>query len=388
MKEEPGRDWCFFRNEACHKLGDFSNSRVAPSKKVFYSYSTKRRDAGIIKKHVERILRNKGFELITFESRVIPSTSYYCENICSLIRESAFVVSDVSPADGVFFPNVVFEVGLAGGCGKPIILVASIDAHSALDRLKEVWPTNLLGVQFFEYPLDFHSVGDSYSEFEKAVVEVEKKLLYIPAFSMIGSVAEINDFHIKLEGLKSERYILGRYPLSIMRTSRMANEVAQQCYGGSFETGDIPGYIDAIEERRRLFDEQLEGGMLCREIYVKNDFLQYFKGGETRTHEDPPVEVNERLQRLKVVCNYGNYEIGLLDMKAPRCFLAKKNYCVYIFSESRYYKSFPGEIISSRNDIVSAHIKFHDELWEQISNKAKDKATIIKEAKDAVASRG
>jgi hypothetical protein len=385
MKKNSAPKWCFFRNESCNKLGGFSSPQIAPSKNVFYSYSTKRRDADIIKGHVERILHDKEFKLITFESKMIPSTSYYCENICSLIHESAFIIADISPADGVFFPNVLFEVGLAGGCGKPIILIASVAAHPTLEKLKEVWPTNLAGVQFFEYPRDFHSTEEKHSEFEETIVELSKKLLYIPAFAILKDVNEINDFHIKLEGIKSNRYLLGRYPLSIMRKSKMSLEVATQCYKDSFEPGDIPKYITAIEKRQKLFDDKLKQGVLCREIYVKNDFLNYFTVGRTRTHENPVEEVRERLEKLNQICRYKNYEIGLLDTKAPRYFLAKENYCVYIFSESRYYKKFPGEIISSRNDIVNAHIEFHNDLWTQINDKDKDKDEIIKQAERSFA---
>lgn len=387
MKQKSPQKWCFFRNESCNKLGGFSSPQIAPSTNVFYSYSTKRRDADVIKRDVERILYKNGFKLITFESKIIPSTTYYCENICSLIHESAFVIADISPADGVFFPNVIFEVGLAGGCGKPIILIASVAAHQTLERLKEVWPTNLAGVQFFEYPRDFHGIEQNPSEFEGIVVELGKRLLYLPAFSILKNVDEINEFHIKLEGLKSNRYLLGRYPLSIMRKSKMSLEVAIQCYKDSFEPGDIPKYIAAIEKRQKLFDDKLKQGILCREIYVKSDFLNYFTGGRTRTHENPIEEVRERLEKLKQICKYKDYEIGLLDTKAPRYFLAKENYCVYIFSESRYYKKFPGEIISSRNDIVNAHIEFHNDLWTQINAEDKDKGKIIRQAEKAFTSK-
>lgn len=145
--------WCFFRNESCKKEGGFSHPQIASSKKVFYSYSTKRRDADIIKRGVEQILKGQGFELITFEIPSIPSTAYYCEKICSLVQESAFIVADISPADGIFFPNVIFEVGLAGGCGKPMVLITSVATHSTLEQLKGVWPTNLNGLFYRrDYP--------------------------------------------------------------------------------------------------------------------------------------------------------------------------------------------------------------------------------------------
>lgn len=145
--------WCFFRNEPCKKKGDFSHPEIAPSKKVFYSYSTKRRDADIIKRGVEQILKRQGFELITFAIPSIPSTAYYCRKICSLVQESAFIVADISPAEGIFFPNAMFEVGLAGGCGKPMVLIASVATHSTLKQLKEVWPTNLIGLFYRrDYP--------------------------------------------------------------------------------------------------------------------------------------------------------------------------------------------------------------------------------------------
>ena len=69
---------------------------------------------------VEETLNKNGVDAVSIaisDSKTAPNIS---ANILDLIRRTSFVVADVSGAN----PNVMFEVGMAMGMGKPILLLS------------------------------------------------------------------------------------------------------------------------------------------------------------------------------------------------------------------------------------------------------------------------
>jgi len=378
--------WCFFRNELCPKQGEFSYPWVTSSKKVFYSYTTK---SGVahnkaMREDIQKILNKHGYELVTFEEAPIPSTAYYCEKICKAIHESAFLIADISclgsPSEIIYNPNIMLEMGIAAGYGIPIIIVADKGIHPSPSEL----PSNLRGIQVMIYDTDFKEAGS----FEKAVIELTNRLLNIPNFQSIASFEDSNMFQVKLENITSNRYFLGRYPLSIMRLNRMTKERAEVLQRGKFDTEDAAQkYIDYVDDRRIGLQKLLENPECrCSEIYTKKSFMDFFRKGKVRDHYNPKSEVKDRLEALKTYFEKKNYYIGLLkEETAPHYFLAKENYGLLIYSGTRRYKSFTGEIITSQRRVVEEYIKLHKKIWAEIEDDDKDKRKLMQRMEEGFA---
>ena len=71
--------------------------------------------------------------------RWVTAGDFVCK-ICKAMQESALVVADITALN----PNVYFELGLAAGMGKPVILLRDASAESRL-------PSDLLALEYVEY---------------------------------------------------------------------------------------------------------------------------------------------------------------------------------------------------------------------------------------------
>ena len=69
---------------------------------------------------IEETLDNNGVDAVSIVISDSKAASNIAANIQDLIRKTTFVVADVSGAN----PNVMLEVGMAMGMGKPILLLS------------------------------------------------------------------------------------------------------------------------------------------------------------------------------------------------------------------------------------------------------------------------
>jgi nucleoside 2-deoxyribosyltransferase len=89
---------------------------------------------------VNRVLREHGVEVMSLAESLTPGAQWVDE-IFGLLRASDFLIADVSRKN----PNVLFELGVAHGLGKPFVLLLDVSADvSAL-------PSDLMGYQYISY---------------------------------------------------------------------------------------------------------------------------------------------------------------------------------------------------------------------------------------------
>ncbi len=90
---------------------------------------------------VGRALRETGAEAVFVDEAVVGAA--WVDHVVELIRGSDAVVADVTRQAG----NVMFELGVAHGLGKPLILLVSDDSDAEL-------PSDLAGFQYLTYSPD------------------------------------------------------------------------------------------------------------------------------------------------------------------------------------------------------------------------------------------
>ncbi|MCB1906122.1 MAG: hypothetical protein KDH15_02035 [Rhodocyclaceae bacterium] len=87
---------------------------------------------------VGRALREAGAEAVFIDEAVVGAA--WVDHVVELIRGSDAVIADVSRQAG----NVLFEIGVAHGLGKPLILLVSDDGDAEL-------PSDLAGFPYLTY---------------------------------------------------------------------------------------------------------------------------------------------------------------------------------------------------------------------------------------------
>lgn len=88
------------------------------------------------------VLTKRNIELLSFEER-IEAGALWVDGILASLRASDFVIADMTKRN----PNVLFELGIAHGIGKPFVLLVSSKSDGDI-------PSDLLGYQYITYDLD------------------------------------------------------------------------------------------------------------------------------------------------------------------------------------------------------------------------------------------
>ena len=98
---------------------------------------------------VQRVLRQHSVEPVVLGGDLRPGARLVDE-VFSLIRISDFLIADVSRKN----PNVLFELGVAHGLGKPFVLLLSAETNAT------GIPSDLMGYQYISYePSDFSGLS-------------------------------------------------------------------------------------------------------------------------------------------------------------------------------------------------------------------------------------
>jgi len=92
---------------------------MTPKPQAFIALPREASESGL-QNVIEQALHNNGVEPVSISIANFKSASSITANIQDLIRKTSFVVADVSGAN----PNVMLEVGMAMGMGKPMLLLS------------------------------------------------------------------------------------------------------------------------------------------------------------------------------------------------------------------------------------------------------------------------
>ena len=88
---------------------------------------------------VNEVLLMNGVSAISFEDRVATG-ALWVDGVLASLREADFIIADVTNRN----PNVLFELGIAHGLGKPFVLLVSANSEGDM-------PSDLLGYQYITY---------------------------------------------------------------------------------------------------------------------------------------------------------------------------------------------------------------------------------------------
>lgn len=89
---------------------------------------------------MQRVLRQNEIEVLSPVAEVRPG-ALWVDELLAMLRSSDFLIADVSRKN----PNVIFELGVAHGLGKPFVMLLSTDADAA------GIPSDLSGYQYLSY---------------------------------------------------------------------------------------------------------------------------------------------------------------------------------------------------------------------------------------------
>ena len=125
-------------------------------------------DAGAarVRDTVSRALRTNGIEPITLESELGPG-ALWVDHLSALLRSVDFVIADVSRKN----PNVLFELGVAHGLGKPIVLLLNAEGGAA------TLPSDLMGFQALVY--DPADLGPLATRLDRTVPLVASRMVQL-----------------------------------------------------------------------------------------------------------------------------------------------------------------------------------------------------------------
>lgn len=97
--------------------------------------------AARLKDTVDRVLRTNRIEPVSLEEKNLSPGARWLDQVFGLLRATDFVIADVSRKN----PNVLFELGVAHGLGKPLILLLSVETDAT------GIPSDLMGYQYISY---------------------------------------------------------------------------------------------------------------------------------------------------------------------------------------------------------------------------------------------
>ncbi len=85
----------------------------------------------------------------------------WVDGVMTSLREADFLIADVTGRNA----NVLFELGIAHGLGKPFVLLVSVDGNGDI-------PSDLMGYQYIAYdPTDIYMLRSKLERFVQHVVE-------------------------------------------------------------------------------------------------------------------------------------------------------------------------------------------------------------------------
>jgi len=90
---------------------------------------------------VQQVLRENKIEVLSPAAENFRPGALWVDELLGMLRASDFLIADVSRKN----PNVIFELGVAHGLGKPFVLLLSSDADAA------TLPSDLTGYQTLSY---------------------------------------------------------------------------------------------------------------------------------------------------------------------------------------------------------------------------------------------
>lgn len=278
-----------------------------PLPKVFFAYDSRSEVTDSIEMYFGNILNDNGVKLIKAEDVTTGAGSkeIMCEKICRQIKESIFIVADIGKWDETSSryssnPNVTFEVGLALGFNKPVMLLTA--------SYKDL-PFDFCGINVYSYKGESGLIfsKDKLDKYVKPEIEhILRENTYLPAVKVLIK-SESNKILCKIEKHYDGRFLVKRWLSSITRTEKISKEILKS---GGYSKEEC----NAERERIKVFEEKLKVGHTYVDIYNIHDVEDYLK--RERNVVESTNLIKERIGNIiNLLKKNRNYEIYLTDKR-------------------------------------------------------------------------
>lgn len=111
-------------------------------------------------KVVRSVLREQAVARIAPFEEATQTGALWVDSMVARLHQADFVIADISGRN----PNVLFELGIAHGLGKPFVLLVSVDENAE-------FPSDLLGYQYAIYdPTNILALSSKLDRFVKQLL--------------------------------------------------------------------------------------------------------------------------------------------------------------------------------------------------------------------------
>jgi hypothetical protein len=310
-----------------------------PKPMVFYAFDTatgldreRQLLSRSIYKDVELAVRNCGLEFYAFNRENLGSSiDWLCEKVCLKIQNSALVIADISSYEekGRYTsnPNVMFEIGMALGFRKKVILI-----NGTPDRPISA---DLSPLDRYHYPSDV----DNHKLEDNLIAFIENKKLS-PGLELISSKSFYAEMLPVIESIKCDWLLASDYHSFLFRPLEELHNLA--IYNSS-DPYEVESRKQLVEKRWRNFRELLDTtDFRFIHLYEKAGLEDYFSTGIERRKTSPNpkivtpevllLEIDESIGLLKKY--HPKLQVGFTKRPLPYAFLVRPKHCVLIDSKS------------------------------------------------------
>lgn len=346
----------------------YHNELPAPNtipRSVFYSYSNGN-EADIkrkvltksLREEIEAIVKNEnvGFSEYTSESQF----SIRCEGICRRIQKCGIVIADITPTEKIngklsFSPNVLFELGVAWGNRREILLISSDEFDP---------PAVLKDLKFFLYPRDINN-GSFLKHFRMSVRNCSP---FRTGIKIVSSMHDSMDALTLAEKMVDDYRLCCTYPSFNYRCDESALHYVKHSYVGETEQHHR---LEQLKDRIRIFDEQFSKArdlnLTFYEIYHKSSFESTIKTGKFKNGPEEALPIELRCKDLQKMINLYNIHYPYLKirfMNEPLAYnwMMRPNSVIYIDGHHRVKGGVCGIVITNRETLNEFCTDFQ-RLW-------------------------
>jgi hypothetical protein len=296
---------CVYFKEGAHEAGIY--------RQAFYAYDS---EGDTHCNHIRKIIKGMlvdefGWKVYDFADHHFPLTPVFCTSVCRPLKESVFLIADISKAverdENGLNPNVMLEVGLALGLGKKVILISRDPIDDKVNASRP--PTDLSGHIFYRFPSDFDS-GVLHNAISEAVGEYYALDRFDLIDNMIDYYHVVSDVERKSVDIASVHGKLSIFTKPAPLVRHIADALS---INGAMDPKLHDVYCHSHLTRTDEFINKLRSGSTIKEIYNKNAIERYVYGLSHKGITIPIDLMIESLQNFLSFIHYDGYQVGLTE---------------------------------------------------------------------------
>ena len=329
----------------------------------------------LVKKSIESLINNLGYEFIAYDTSNMEGLDWFCNKICYQIQNSALLIADISTYQKIsskysINPNVALELGLALGFGTKTLLMTSTPEKSI--------PADLRNFEIYKFDEDIKN-----GKFKNAIVNSLTNQNISSGFELISNKSIYIEKILDIESITSDWLLALDYHSYLFRSIESLRKLAKD---NSSDEDDYQKRIEFTEKRwnnlRRLLRN--DNDIKVYHIYETKGIKDYFSTGVERRKSSPNSEfvessflISEIEETKKLIKEfYPKLQIAFTDRHMPYAFLVRPNHCSIIDSKS--------DMNDALNAIIASYYGIVEELertfwiyWNEIPYENKTKNYIL-----------